>query len=184
MRLALITTSALLACAGLTACGNSGGIGGGSDAGGGEMSIPTSAGGVGDTRTDLPSSAAAASGSAAAQARASVHASGAVTIDATGSGASCGYYDPATSAGVDDSVTSTHLSSATGNAGDWKLTITGQGQEAPTVVLTTARGAFAGTAKSGGTVAVQPQGKGATFDLTLVDAQQQQAHLTGSITCP
>jgi hypothetical protein len=177
--------AALAAGAGLTACGSAG-IGGGTDAGGGAQVIPTSSGGVPDTRTEEATSAASAasSSSAAANTRAEVRVTGGVTIDASGPAGTCAYYAPETHKGVNYSVSSSELPSAGGNAGTWTLRIQDNTGSNLGVILTTSQGSWTSGASVNGTLNADPKLKGATFDLELTKVPgQQHAHLKGSITC-
>jgi hypothetical protein len=129
--------------------------------------------------------APAAAHTAHAGGRAVVRVTGAVSITATGTGAVCNYFYPATKQGVAYSVSSAALGSGTGSAGGWDLLVSDDTGSRISVVLNTGSGSFTGGRSIVGTVHADPHLHHADFDVQLVKVVgQQHARLTGSIDCP
>lgn len=117
--------------------------------------------------------------------RAVVHVTGAISLNASGTGAVCNYFYPATKQGVAYSVSSAALGSSTGSAGGWDLLVSDDTGSRPSVVLNTDAGSWTGGRSIVGTVHTDPHLHHADFDLQLVKVVgQQHARLTGSIDCP
>jgi len=111
-----------------------------------------------------------------------VKATGAYSLDVSGTGAYCNYFVPGAQAGLVYSVSSTVI----GQTG-WDLHVQGNSPAEAGVLLNTDVGSFANDAAlSGGVVNAHADLHHADFDLDLVNVTNvdQVVHLSGSIDCP
>ena len=132
-----------------------------------------------------PSTSAATSHAVAhGPGRARVHVTGAISIDAVGSGAYCNYFYPALKQGVAYHVSSTSVTGPS-SAGGWDLTISDDTGHNLSIILNTGRGSWTAGRSVVGTVHAQTNLHHADFDVDMTKVVgQQHAHLTGSIDCP
>jgi len=146
----------------------------------------SSAGGSGpgaaaDLTTPRPTTTATQRAVSHAAGRAVIRVSGALSIDASGSGAVCNYFYPAMKQGVAYSVSSTQL----GASGGWDLLVSDDTGHNLSVVLNTDHGSWTGGRSIVGTVHTDPHLHHADFNVQLVKViGQQHAQLSGHIDCP
>jgi hypothetical protein len=110
-----------------------------------------------------------------------LHATGGVTINASGPGATCVYYVPSTRYGYNYSVSSTSFP----GTGSWDFHIQGDGTQPPAVLLNTESGDFGFDPSTSGTVVAGADLHHASFDLDLhqVSHFDTVTHVSGTIDC-